>query len=107
MISSLHPFLSHFCLTSEGVLAYYWSQFDIPVEDLEIVPEFSEERVLGALETGIKAQRSTSDSKRIQIVEVTGSCRDHRGQVWVTPRGKKIVVCYSRLQIMTFNNQQR
>ncbi|KAM3613535.1 uncharacterized protein V6R79_001070 [Siganus canaliculatus] len=62
---------------SEGVIAYYWSQFDIPVEDLEIVPEFSEERVLETLEMGIKGQRSPSSSD-IQISEVTASATDPR-----------------------------
>lgn len=61
--------------TSEGVIAYYWSQFDIPVEDLEIVPEFSEERVLETLELGIAERRSEPGSMPIQISEITASCR--------------------------------
>lgn len=73
-----------FCLsarTSEGVIAYYWSQFDIPIEDLEIVPEFSEERVLKALEDGIQAQRSVVDAEQIKITEITASCRYHHNAV--------------------------
>ncbi|TKS81919.1 Suppressor of tumorigenicity 14 protein [Collichthys lucidus] len=66
------PFLAKFYTKSvvtafsEGVIAYYWSQFDIPVEDLEIVPEFAEERMLDALENGFKQQQ-------FKISEVTGS----------------------------------
>lgn len=78
--------LSNFACTSEGVIAYYWSQFDIPVEDLEIVPEFSEERVLETLENGIK-ERSTANLNDIKITEVTASCRYHRGQVGGSQRG--------------------
>ncbi|KAF0045290.1 suppressor of tumorigenicity 14 protein homolog [Scophthalmus maximus] len=59
---------------SEGVIAYFWSQFDIPVEELEIVPEFSEERVLEALENGLKEQRLVS----LKIIEVTASLTDPR-----------------------------
>ncbi|XP_041843163.1 suppressor of tumorigenicity 14 protein homolog isoform X2 [Melanotaenia boesemani] len=63
---------------SEGVMAYYWSQFDIPPSDLEIVPEFSEERILDALEGGIKDQRMRFSSSGIQITEVTASLTDAR-----------------------------
>ncbi|XP_047454013.1 suppressor of tumorigenicity 14 protein homolog [Mugil cephalus] len=62
---------------SEGVLAYYWSQFDIPVSDLEILPEFSEERVLDALENGNKASRTMTRSD-IRIAEITASFTDPR-----------------------------
>lgn len=57
---------------SEGVIAYYWSQFDIPVEDLEILPEFSEERVLDTLERAL-AKRSMQGS--VRILEITASRR--------------------------------
>ncbi|XP_070821939.1 suppressor of tumorigenicity 14 protein homolog isoform X2 [Chaetodon trifascialis] len=63
---------------SEGVIAYYWSQFDVPVEDLEIVPEFSEERVLETLEKGIKSQQRTANHRRIDISEITASFTDPR-----------------------------
>ncbi|XP_068592623.1 suppressor of tumorigenicity 14 protein homolog [Cebidichthys violaceus] len=63
---------------SEGVKAYYWSQFDIPVEDLEVVPEFSEERVLETLENGLKEQRSMGSDSDIKITEVTASFTDPR-----------------------------
>lgn len=57
------------------MLAYYWSQFNIPIEDLEIVPEFSEERVLEALENGIKDLRRTASRKDIRISEITASSK--------------------------------
>ncbi|XP_040899744.1 suppressor of tumorigenicity 14 protein homolog [Toxotes jaculatrix] len=78
---------------SEGVIAYYWSQFDIPVEDLEIVPEFSEERVLDALENGIKDQRSVTNRRNIKIREVTASHTDPR--MARNPRASK---CFYRLE---------
>ncbi|XP_056300794.1 suppressor of tumorigenicity 14 protein homolog isoform X2 [Pseudoliparis swirei] len=63
---------------SEGVIAYYWSQFDIPAEDLEVLPEFSEELVLETLENGIKAQRSIQRRSDVQISEITASFTDPR-----------------------------
>uniref|UniRef100_A0A3Q4N0Z4 ST14 transmembrane serine protease matriptase n=1 Tax=Neolamprologus brichardi TaxID=32507 RepID=A0A3Q4N0Z4_NEOBR len=41
----------------EGVKAYYWSQFNIPNSDLEMIPEVSEERILNALETDSRMAR--------------------------------------------------
>lgn len=79
---------------SEGVIAYYWSQFDIPVNDLEIVPEFSEERVLDALETGIKVQRSTAGGNKVKISEITASATDAR--MARDPNAK--VKCFFRLE---------
>nr|XP_046255324.1 suppressor of tumorigenicity 14 protein homolog isoform X2 [Scatophagus argus] len=76
---------------SEGVIAYYWSQFDIPVKDLEIVPEFSEERVLDSLEKGIEGQRSTSD--RVEISEITASFTDPR-----MARNPTALECFHRLE---------
>lgn len=71
---------------SEGVIAYYWSQFDIPVKDLEYLPQFSEERVLETLQNGIVGKRATQGS--IDIEEVTASCRyPGGGQVGQSPRG--------------------
>lgn len=86
----VHFFLTPTC-TSEGVIAYYWSQFDIPVEDLSVVPQFSEERVLETLENGLKMQRSMAGTGSIQIREVTASCKYHPGQGGgVTTRGQKM-----------------
>ncbi|XP_053183488.1 suppressor of tumorigenicity 14 protein homolog isoform X1 [Scomber japonicus] len=78
---------------SEGVIAYYWSQFDIPVDDLDILPEFSEERVLETLEHGIKEQRSMRSKKNIKISEVTASSTDPR-----MARDPRAVGCFHRLE---------
>ncbi|KAM9852302.1 suppressor of tumorigenicity 14 protein homolog isoform 2-T2 [Aulostomus maculatus] len=77
---------------SEGVIAYYWSQFNIPVTDLEVVPEFSEERVLEVLETVINEQRSIMGSQKIKISEITASITDPR--MARNPRAK----CFHRLE---------
>lgn len=81
----LFHFSPIYACISRGVLAYYWSQFDIPASDLEMVPEVSEERVLDALEAGIKHSRSISP-RTIKISEVTAASKYHQGHV-VTGRG--------------------
>ncbi|XP_054903943.1 suppressor of tumorigenicity 14 protein homolog [Poeciliopsis prolifica] len=63
---------------SEGVTAYYWSQFEIPVNDLELVPEFSEERVLDALEKSVASQSSRSNLNDLKVIEITASLTDAR-----------------------------
>ncbi|XP_059194448.1 suppressor of tumorigenicity 14 protein homolog [Centropristis striata] len=78
---------------SEGVVAYFWTQFDIPVDDLEILPEFSEDRVLEALESGIKAKRRSGSSNDISISEITASLTDSR--MARNPRAKE---CFHRLE---------
>ncbi|KAK1894852.1 Suppressor of tumorigenicity 14 protein like [Dissostichus eleginoides] len=78
---------------SEGVIAYYWSEFIIPVEDLEIEPEFSEERVLEVLEKGMKEQRSLGNPKDIKISEVTASLTDSR-----MARNPRANECFFRLE---------
>ncbi|XP_069393413.1 suppressor of tumorigenicity 14 protein homolog [Paralichthys olivaceus] len=75
---------------SEGVIAYYWSQFDIPPDDLEIVPEFSEERVLDALESSLNMQRTMGN---IKIREVTTSVTDPR-----MARKPSATECFFRLE---------
>lgn len=72
-----HTFFLSSTHNSEGVTAYYWSQFDIPVDDLEILPEFSEERVLDTLENGVVNKLSKQGS--VRIVKVTASCGYPRG----------------------------
>lgn len=62
-------------------MAYYWSQFYVPASDLEMVPEFSEERVLDALESGIKHSRGMS-SRSMKISEVTAAGKYRQSQVW-------------------------
>ncbi|XP_061572531.1 suppressor of tumorigenicity 14 protein homolog [Cololabis saira] len=78
---------------SEGVMAYYWSQFDIPVSDLEIVPEFSEDRVLDALEGGIQQQQQRSQMSNITISEITASFTDPR-----MARNPRDEDCFHRLE---------
>ncbi|XP_015232336.1 PREDICTED: suppressor of tumorigenicity 14 protein homolog [Cyprinodon variegatus] len=63
---------------SEGVIAYYWSQFDIPVTSLELVPDVSEERVLDVLENSIKMQSLERNSNEIRVTEITASLTDYR-----------------------------
>ncbi|XP_038123519.1 suppressor of tumorigenicity 14 protein homolog [Cyprinodon tularosa] len=63
---------------SEGVIAYYWSQFNIPVTNLEILPEFSEQRISDALEKGIKSQNRARHSNQIRVTEITASLTDYR-----------------------------
>uniref|UniRef100_A0A3Q1GR93 ST14 transmembrane serine protease matriptase n=1 Tax=Acanthochromis polyacanthus TaxID=80966 RepID=A0A3Q1GR93_9TELE len=78
---------------SEGVKAYYWSQFEIPVRDQEIVPEFSEERVLEALEAGFEEKRRTASRSDIRVTEVTAALTDPR--MARNPRAEK---CFFRLE---------
>lgn len=82
----LLPFLS--LISSEGVIAYYWSKFDIPINNLEVVPQFSEMRVLAALEAGIKAQRNMAPAE-LKIREVTVS-REYQEQVEGHFKGQKL-----------------
>lgn len=84
---------------SEGVIAYYWSQFDVPVDDLEVVPELSEERVLEALEAGLQDPRSIQPAA-IKIQEVTVSLTDAR--MARKPGAKQ---CFFTLEA-TENNQE-
>ncbi|XP_041758524.1 suppressor of tumorigenicity 14 protein homolog [Coregonus clupeaformis] len=62
---------------SEGVLAYHWTQFDIPAADLEMLPEFSEDRVLEVLWNGIREQGKSS-GQNLHISKVTASRTDPR-----------------------------
>ncbi|XP_034467616.1 suppressor of tumorigenicity 14 protein homolog [Hippoglossus hippoglossus] len=75
---------------SEGVIAYYWSQFDIPPEEQEMAPEFSEERVLDALESSLNGQRTMGN---IKITEITTSVTDHR-----MARTPTATECFFRLE---------
>ncbi|XP_068425211.1 suppressor of tumorigenicity 14 protein homolog [Clinocottus analis] len=81
---------------SEGVIAYYWSKFEVPVEDLEVVAEFSEELVLETLENGISAERSMRSENSVKISEITASFTDPR--MARNPRAKE---CFHRLEAGT------
>ncbi|XP_056142349.1 suppressor of tumorigenicity 14 protein homolog [Lampris incognitus] len=80
---------------SEGVIAYHWTQFNVPADDLEMVPEFSEERVLEMLWKGIRKQGKQSHQD-IKISEVTASYTDPR--MARNPRAKE---CFYRLEAET------
>lgn len=72
IVWSSTPSFKSLSLSSEGVLAYYWTQFDIPATDLEMLPEFSEERVLEVLWNGIREQGKRS-GQSLHISQVTAS----------------------------------
>ncbi|XP_019728444.1 suppressor of tumorigenicity 14 protein homolog [Hippocampus comes] len=78
---------------SEGVIAYYWSQFDVPVKDLEVVPELTEELVSETLENGIKEQQRTRSVDQIKISEITATFTDPR--MARNPRARE---CFFRLE---------
>ena len=54
------------------MVAYYWTQFDIPPSDLEVLPEFTEELIQETLWTGVQ-QHGRQSRQNIQITEVTAS----------------------------------
>lgn len=78
---------------SEGVIAYYWSQFNIPFEDQELVPEFTEERVSEVLENSIKVMRRTASREDISITDITCSATDYR-----MARNPRAEECFHRLE---------
>ncbi|KAM8869239.1 suppressor of tumorigenicity 14 protein homolog [Spinachia spinachia] len=85
---------------SEGVIAYYWSQFDIPVEDLEVEPEFSEELILETLWNGLKEQRSMGSTRGIKIRDVTASYTDPR----MARNPRDTAECFYRLEAKAKTN---
>ncbi|XP_034030961.1 suppressor of tumorigenicity 14 protein isoform X2 [Thalassophryne amazonica] len=83
---------------SEGVIAYHWTRFIVPVKDAELVAEFTEERVLDVLEKGIQAKsfvarHGSSRSSNFTITKVTASLTDPR--LAKSPRGEE---CFFRLE---------
>ncbi|XP_077432910.1 suppressor of tumorigenicity 14 protein homolog [Vanacampus margaritifer] len=78
---------------SEGVIAYYWSQFDVPVSDLEVVPELSEELVWETLDKGITEQQRTRTVGQIKIGEITATLTDPR-----MARNPRANECFFRLE---------
>ncbi|XP_076016850.1 suppressor of tumorigenicity 14 protein homolog isoform X2 [Genypterus blacodes] len=93
-----HPFLKKYYVKavvtafSEGVLAYYWVQFDIPKDELEVLPEFSEELILGVLQKGLVDDGKRSNTA-IKISEVTATSTDPR--MARSPRANE---CFFRLE---------
>ncbi|XP_057689681.1 suppressor of tumorigenicity 14 protein homolog [Corythoichthys intestinalis] len=78
---------------SEGVIGYYWSRFDVPVADREVVPELSEELVSETLESGIMEQQRTRSGSKIKISEITATFTDPR--MAREPRANE---CFFRLE---------
>ncbi|CAL8248740.1 unnamed protein product [Lota lota] len=77
---------------SEGVIAYHWTQFDIPPEHLEVLPEFTEELIQKKLWAGVQAHGRLS-RQNIQIREITASYTDPR--MTRDPRAQE---CFFRLE---------
>ncbi|KAL0984999.1 hypothetical protein UPYG_G00151650 [Umbra pygmaea] len=81
---------------SEGVLAYYWILFDIPATDLEILPQFSEYRVLDVMKKSLKELGKRS-GQHLQISNFTVSRTDPR--MVRNPRADN--ECFIRLEANT------
>ncbi|KAJ8289762.1 hypothetical protein GJAV_G00005060 [Gymnothorax javanicus] len=77
---------------SEGVMAYHWTRFDIPASDLEDLPEFTEERVIQVLRSGIR-QEGKRSAQTLIIRDVTASATDPR--MARNPRAKE---CFFKLE---------
>ncbi|XP_052472363.1 suppressor of tumorigenicity 14 protein homolog [Carassius gibelio] len=85
---------------SEGTIAYHWSQFDIPENDQEIVPELSEERVVRALMRGIRQEGRQVGNIAVTDIDITASATDPR--MARDPRSKK---CFYSLMADTTNKE--
>ncbi|XP_069041397.1 suppressor of tumorigenicity 14 protein isoform X2 [Lepisosteus oculatus] len=85
-----------------SVIAYHWTQFDIPASALESLPEFSEQRILEVLRAGIR-QAGKSRKQEIVISSITASETDPR--MVRNPRGEG---CFHMLvagdQVQTFQS---
>ncbi|XP_062872681.1 suppressor of tumorigenicity 14 protein [Trichomycterus rosablanca] len=62
---------------SDGVIAYYWTRFDLPPKDLDLMPKLSEVRVLDALRKGIR-QEGKRSMQSFTITNITASDTDPR-----------------------------
>ncbi|XP_051521960.1 suppressor of tumorigenicity 14 protein homolog isoform X1 [Myxocyprinus asiaticus] len=77
------PFLSKYYTKSvitafsEGV-AYHWTQFDIPLEDQELLPEMTEERVVEALRRNIRQEGRLVGNVAVTATDITASSSDPR-----------------------------
>ncbi|KAJ8005317.1 hypothetical protein DPEC_G00145370 [Dallia pectoralis] len=80
---------------SEGVLAYYWIMFDIPAKDLEILPQFSEYRILDVMKKNLKEPGMRS-GQHLQISRVTATRTDPR-----MARSPRADECFIRLEANT------
>ncbi|XP_031432697.1 suppressor of tumorigenicity 14 protein homolog [Clupea harengus] len=75
---------------SEGIKAYHWVQFDIPAEDLEMLPEVSEERMMEVLSSQIQHGKQIQE---LTVTDITVSRTDPR--MARNPRAKE---CFYRLE---------
>ncbi|KPP74300.1 suppressor of tumorigenicity 14 protein-like [Scleropages formosus] len=62
---------------SEGVLVYYWTKFEIPPADLELAPQFTEDRIKQVLRNKIRQVGDNSGSNLL-VTDVTVSRADPR-----------------------------
>ncbi|XP_061071970.1 suppressor of tumorigenicity 14 protein homolog isoform X1 [Conger conger] len=77
---------------SEGVMAYHWTRFEIPADDLEELPQFTEERVIQVLRSGIR-QEGKRSAQVLIIKDITASATDPR--MARNPRAKE---CFFKLE---------
>ncbi|KAL2085039.1 hypothetical protein ACEWY4_020557 [Coilia grayii] len=77
---------------SEGVKAYYWTEFEIPAGDLELLPEVSEERVMEVLHSQLRHHAKQS-LQQLTITDVTVSFTDSR-----MARNPRANECFHRLE---------
>ncbi|MFT7800667.1 suppressor of tumorigenicity 14 protein homolog [Arapaima gigas] len=60
---------------SEGVLVYYWTKFQVPVAELEMLPQLTEERLLQTLRSGIRQVRDGQEQDLfVTDVSVSREC---------------------------------
>ncbi|KAA0702234.1 Suppressor of tumorigenicity 14 protein -like protein [Triplophysa tibetana] len=78
---------------SEGLMAYHWTQFDIPETEQEVELELTEDRVVEALRRSIRAERSRTGTIAVTDKDITASQTDPR--MARDPRSKK---CFYSLQ---------
>lgn len=80
---SKDPFLVKYYNTSvitafsDGVFGYYWTRFDVPPSEAEMLPKLTEERILEALRRGIR-QEARSTTQSFTITNITTSITDPR-----------------------------
>ncbi|XP_051966125.1 suppressor of tumorigenicity 14 protein-like [Xyrauchen texanus] len=92
------PFLSKYYTKSvitafsDGLLAYHWIQFDVSVEDQDLLPELTEERVVGALRRSIRQEGRLTGNVAVTATDITASSTDPR-----MARDPKSKQCFSSL----------
>ncbi|MCJ8740324.1 hypothetical protein PDJAM_G00057610 [Pangasius djambal] len=69
-----HSVISAF---SDGVIAYHWIRFDVPPEDVELLPKLTPDRVLETLRRGVR-QEGKRSMQAFTITDITASVTDPR-----------------------------